>query len=485
MTAHAEYMKMTIGKQIAACVGGMIAACALVGACGWGYVTALAGRLDESITVSARKIELVGEVKVNVFTFRLQERGMLLFSHIKADQQVIACRESFDKAMNAALEKIGAIRPLIRTDQGKELMDEAEAGIKEYRSSQLEVRKMLAAGEVSQATEFDRVTIVPIGGKIVAALDKFNETVHSMNQKANEDANGMTRTAHVALAFGLFACALTGLVVTFVMRRLTRKLQMTTTELKQAAGEVACAAAQVSLSSQSLAQGSSEQAASLEENSASAEEINAMSRQNSDRSRSAAGLVTTSQEKFIETNQSLEAMVTAMHGINSQSGKISKIIKVIDGIAFQTNILALNAAVEAARAGEAGLGFAVVADEVRNLAQRCAQAARDTSELIEESITKSREGQSKVDHMADAIRRITEESARVKALIDEVSVGSEEQARGIEQVGRAITQMEGVTQHNAASAEESASAAAQLTAQSEALQGIVKELTEMVGRHDG
>src|SRR5579862_6160682 len=130
-------------------------------------------------------------------------------------------------------------------------------------------------------------------------------------------------------------------------------------------------------------------------------------------------------------------MVVAMGEINTQSGKISKIIKVIDENAFQTNILTLNAAVEAARAGEAGMGFAVVADEVRNLAQRCAQAAKDTAELIEESIAKSNGGQATVDQVATAIRSITVESAKVKTLVDEVNLGSQEQARGIEQISKA------------------------------------------------
>ena len=139
-----------------------------------------------------------------------------------------------------------------------------------------------------------------------------------------------------------------------------------------------------------------------------------------------------------------------MGDIKASSDKVAKIIKVIDEIAFQTNILALNAAVEAARAGEAGMGFAVVADEVRNLAQRCAQAAKDTAALIEESIVKSNDGKTKVDQVAVAIRAITEESAKVKTLVDEVSLGSQEQTRGIEQVAKALTQMEQVTQQSAA-----------------------------------
>jgi len=160
---------------------------------------------------------------------------------------------------------------------------------------------------------------------------------------------------------------------------------------------------------------------------------------------------------------------------------MSKIIKTIDEIAFQTNILALNAAVEAARAGEAGMGFAVVADEVRNLAQRCAQAAKDTAALIEESIAKSNDGKTKVDQVAVAIHAITEESGKVKTLVDEVNLGSQEQARGIEQIGKAITQMEQVTQRTAANSEESAAAAEELNAQSETLKDVVVRLSAMVG----
>jgi methyl-accepting chemotaxis protein len=170
-----------------------------------------------------------------------------------------------------------------------------------------------------------------------------------------------------------------------------------------------------------------------------------------------------------------------MGDIKASSDKVAKIITVIDEIAFQTNILALNAAVEAARAGEAGMGFAVVADEVRNLAQRCAQAAKDTAALIEESIAKSNDGKVKVDQVAVAIRAITEESAQVKTLVDEVSLGSQEQTRGIEQVAKALTQMEQVTQQSAANAEESAAAAEELTAQASTLLDVVAQLSAMVG----
>ncbi|MGC4030960.1 MAG: methyl-accepting chemotaxis protein [Tepidisphaeraceae bacterium] len=175
-------------------------------------------------------------------------------------------------------------------------------------------------------------------------------------------------------------------------------------------------------------------------------------------------------------------MSTAIHDIQKSAGETAKIVKVIDEIAFQTNLLALNAAVEAARAGEAGKGFAVVAEEVRNLAMRSAEAAKSTSAMIEQSVQNSRGGVLIAEEVGQVLGEITSTSEKVNALIAEIAQASSEQSKGIGQVNTAVTQMDKVTQSNAAAAEESASASEELAAQAAGMSGVVVELMALVGR---
>jgi len=299
--------------------------------------------------------------------------------------------------------------------------------------------------------------------------------------QSNEQATSTVATARWIAGFLIIVSLLVAAGIAAIVRRITRTLRSATEQLAEGAGQITSAASQVASSSQSLAQGASEQAASLEETSASSEEITSMTRKNAENSQSAANVMSAVDQHVKEGNRTLEQMVVSMAEINASSDKISKIIKVIDEIAFQTNILALNAAVEAARAGEAGMGFAVVADEVRNLAQRSAQAAKDTAGLIEESIAKSNEGSAKLQQVTEVIRAITDSSSKVKTLVDEVNLGSQEQARGIDQIAKAVQQMDQVTQSTAANAEESASASEELSAQAEALNQVVLQLRTLVG----
>jgi methyl-accepting chemotaxis protein len=336
-------------------------------------------------------------------------------------------------------------------------------------------------GKVAEAEHIRREVTGPISTRIAANSRQL--VVRQQNVLTEDKAAAAAQSASSrSIALALLALGvLIGASVAITVRNISRDLRQAVAELYRGAEEVTSAAAQVAASSQSLASGATAQAASLEETSASSEEIRAMANQNTDTTRSAAGLATESQWKFTEANQVLDQMVIAMGEINDASGKISKIIKVIDEIAFQTNILALNAAVEAARAGDAGLGFAVVADEVRNLAQRCAQAAKDTAALIEDSSDKSAGGKAKVDQVASFIHLVAGESNKVNTLVDEVNLGSQEQVRGIEQIAKAIVQMEHLIQGTAASAEESAAAAEELAAQSKAVKDVVGRLAAMVG----
>ncbi len=286
-----------------------------------------------------------------------------------------------------------------------------------------------------------------------------------------------------SLLVGLLAgAALCGAVVALVIvRSACGALRGIASSMWRTSSEVSTVSREVASSSQFAAQGSSEQAATLEETSASLTEITSLTRKNAESMQAAAGLVSETNRLVEDANHNLEAMVGSMKEINGSSEKISKIIRVIDEIAFQTNILALNAAVEAARAGEAGMGFAVVADEVRNLAQRSAQAAKDTALLIEESIAKSNAGSAKLDQVAESVRKITGRAAQVKTLVDNVDGASQQQARGIEQIAAAAGQMEQVTQKNAASAERSALAGEDLASHASGLITLVQKLQELSG----
>ena len=266
----------------------------------------------------------------------------------------------------------------------------------------------------------------------------------------------------------------------FVSSNLTNKITKIINALSNGAEQVFSATTEISSASQSLAEGATEQAAGLEETSSSLEEMSAMTKQNADNAQQANILASDSQKSAQTGAQAMQRMSGAIEDIRKSSDETAKIIKVIDEIAFQTNLLALNAAVEAARAGEAGKGFAVVAEEVRNLAMRSADAAKNTANMIEESVKNSRNGVQISTEVSKVLEEIVNSISKTSDLVGEISAASAEQAQGIDQVNSAMSQMDKVTQQNAANAEESASAAGELKSQSEAMQGIVQDLVALV-----
>jgi methyl-accepting chemotaxis protein len=311
--------------------------------------------------------------------------------------------------------------------------------------------------------------------KIVRSIHDLEESLKTQMNSMVARTNGlMTTLAISGITLGII---LAGAITLSIVKPINRII----TGLSEGAEQVASAAGQVSAASQSLAEGATEQAAGLEETSSSLEEMGAMTNQNADHAQQANALASDARQSANEGTVAMGRMNQAIRDIQKSSQETAKIIKVIDEIAFQTNLLALNAAVEAARAGEAGKGFAVVAEEVRNLAMRSAEAAKNTSSMIQESVKNSTHGVDIASEVSRVLDDIVRGVGKTSDLVSEISAASQEQAQGIGQINTAVAQMDKVTQQNAASAEESASASEELSAQAEHMNEIVNDLARLVG----
>ncbi len=337
-------------------------------------------------------------------------------------------------------------------------------------------------GNGGGANEIVVTVVTPAYEAVLAALRASNERTE---QEITRDAATATETRRRQL---LIAAAICGVLIAGLgfyglhfRRSMNRELGTIVATLNDSSEQVAEAASQISNSSSSLADGASQQAAALEETSASLEEMSSMTRRNAEAAQNAKQIAGQARTVVDTGAASMQRMVGAMAGIKASSTEISKIIKTIDEIAFQTNILALNAAVEAARAGEAGAGFAVVAEEVRALAQRSATAARETAGKIEVALQRSEEGARISTEVSGVLSQMVEQVRHMEALVGEIAGASGEQSQGISQVNQAVSDMDKVTQANAAGAEESAAAAHELSAQSNELQKLVTELRQLVG----
>jgi len=328
--------------------------------------------------------------------------------------------------------------------------------------------------------------------KDAAALEYINRNNVKLLQEMNKavflmdaDASGKVEAMKKVLIWGLAVLSVLFLVTLYIV---WKNVQMIFNLLGKLIGGLSAASQRtweaagiVSETSLMLAEGASEQAAAIQETSASLEEMASMTQLNADNANHADSLVRETGSIVVDANVSMDKLTASMNLISKSSEETSKIIKTIDEIAFQTNLLALNAAVEAARAGEAGAGFAVVADEVRNLALRAAEAARNTTALIDETTTKINEGYRLVQDSNDSFKKVTDGENKVAELVGEITAASNEQAQGVEQVNLAVAEMEKVLQQNAASSEESASASEELIAQAEQMRGFVRELESLIG----
>jgi len=469
----------TIGRKIASGFLLILLQALSVGIFGLWWTNHTASKLNAVSAEYLPETQMATQIEREILNARIH---FIYFVTIQKEGALDKGRERFHNAQQQ-LPKLQAL--VNSSDSFKGIRPDIDQLSRDFDSYQPVLEHIIGVVQKKQnhGPEFDALLKewARLGGAMVDSAGRLSRQGSQDSTDASKLAEVRMHQGTTVLGGAYIAGLFFGLALNFfITRGINSGLRKVIQELGEAARQMTGAASQISGGAQSLAQGASGQAATLQEISAASAQIDAMASQNAQNSKSSAENMVEASARVDDANRNLGEMVISMGEITASSGKISQIIKVIDEIAFQTNILALNAAVEAARAGQAGMGFAVVADEVRNLAQRCAQAAKDTAGLIEETIARSNDGKATLDQVTTAVRSITESAVKVKNLVDAVQQGSEEQARGIGQVTKAIAQMDSVTQSTAANAEESAAASEELSAQSGALRTIVVRLEQMV-----
>ncbi|HWD19934.1 MAG TPA: methyl-accepting chemotaxis protein [Verrucomicrobiae bacterium] len=470
----------TIGQRIASGFACLIIIVAALGVFAHTRLNVIAAHSREIADQAFPSLQLVLRVQKNVVAC-----GQYFYQHIESDSRADMDRLE-GELNNLTLENskdYQELAKLVPSGKGHELYERALSSRAEYlklREEGLAMSRQLTNDGL--AYQLARTKMEPVAARYNGELENLAGYIRENADAATKGVVAAVQSSKLALVAGFLAALAVGtLMMYLIVSKTTQFLIRTDSVISDGAAQVAQAAGQVSASSQTLASGSGQQAASLEETSASLEEMSSMTKRNSESAAKANQLAKEARDAADKGASDMQTMSEAMLAIKASSDDIAKIIKTIDEIAFQTNILALNAAVEAARAGDAGMGFAVVADEVRNLAQRSALAAKETAGKIEGAITKTAQGVEISSQVALTLNDIVSKVRQVDDLVAEVSHASREQTQGISQINTAVNQMDKVTQGNAASAEESAAAAEQLTAQSESMKHSVAELMQLVG----
>src|SRR6056297_3103115 len=370
--------------------------------------------------------------------------------------------------MAAIFSKIQQAKGILKSQDDRNLYTTLEQAARDYQQA---FDENVEAYDASQQ----------LSSQLTTARQNFQSETDELRslQKGEMEAT-QSSTIMLVLVLSVVGVIFGVVVALFIVRSIVRPLTNINNNLRDGSEQVASASEELSSASQQLAEGSSEQASSLEETSATLDESSSMLQQTAENTSRATEIAQRASTASNKGSHEMKEMMQSMTEIKDSSGELSKIIKVIDDIAFQTNLLSLNAAVEAARAGEAGAGFAVVAEEVRNLAQRSAKAAQDTTDIIEKNVKMSAAGVNVAQKVQEALQEINTQSNELNKLIDQINSASREQTQGIAQINQAVSQMEQVTQQNAANAEETASSSEEMSAQAESLNEIVSRLNEMI-----
>ena len=426
------------------------------------------GRSATEIQEHVRQSHVLGKLHREAADMRLA--GWRTVAH-----DDVAAAASVESDAAAARQLVDELRASFRRAENLARLDEAAQALEIYGQDAVKLR---AAIERRQAARTERSTAYFAFTADIGAVAE--NAVTTMRREAETSADSL-HCAAIILTIGGLLAVLSGIAAAVAITRSTKRVLTKIVDvLTSGAAETAASAQLVSAASQQLAAGASEQASALEETSASLEEMTGSTQQNADSAAKAGVLTREAREAAEHGTADMRAMASSMQAIKDSSDEIAKIVRDIDGIAFQTNILALNAAVEAARAGESGAGFAVVADEVRALAQRSASSAKEIALKIDTALGRTATGVEICTKVDARLGEITEKVRGVDDLVNEVAAASREQTQGTRQVGSAVVQMDRATQESAASAEECASAAEELDAQAATLHGAVVELRRLV-----
>ncbi len=482
--------RLTVGKRLVLGFGILLVLSIAMGVTGYYSAESISegsiAAFRNLLKTDAAVLEYSLRARADVLGLRRFEKD--IFLNIDSKETVAKYLESWKKEKEHLIARLNDVEEAATLDQDKKNVGVMKASLVSYEKGFQEVLDRIREGKIKTPQEAN--TAISSHKDVIHALEQATKDFSSESSKkmaATENeirrlANRAKRTASILMVVSVLLGTLSCIVV---IRGITRLLKNIIATLNTGAGQVSVSAGQVSSASQQLAQGTSEQAASIEETSSSLEEMAAMTRQNAENATHADQLMAATSKIMSTADQSMARLTTSMNHITKASEETSKVIKTVDEIAFQTNLLALNAAVEAARAGEAGAGFAVVANEVRNLALRAADAAKNTASLIEGTMVKIEEGSGLVQTTNADFSRVATSVGKMSELIGEITAASAEQSQGIEQINRAVCEMDKVVQQNAASAEESAAASEELSAQAEQLKGVAFVLSAMVGGRNG
>lgn len=467
---------------IALCFVLVTAGISIVALVTWNYASQ---GIEKTETLTERVLpELVTLTRIQESSLKLN--SLILQSALAKDETAMREQQEAFAALQARIaEQVSDLSARDQKPDSQALMGNLRNAIATYKTSATKLQAELRANDFEKAMQTLDTEISAQQKGLETRLRALSEHYFTLAHQAGLGANTLitrsarfSSTASAALVATTLVLSLLGIAG---MLRMTRSLRATSGILSGSASIVLDRSSSLADTSGELAKGSSEQAASIEETCSSLEELSGMTKRNAESAKQAESTAAEARQVTESGADKMKAMEHAMRAIKTSSEEITKILKTIDEIAFQTNILALNAAVEAARAGEAGMGFAVVAEEVRALAQRSALAAKETAVKIEDTVAKSHQGVQIGTEVANNFSAIRERILVLDRLVVEIAAASAEQSQGIGHVTEALSRMDMVTQSNAVNAEETANSANELRSQSNALQEAVTNLQHLVG----